>query len=77
MVAGMAMDKVTITLSPATVAAARQAAERNGTSFSAYADRALRNAVLRDSMTLLAADGYRGAGDDWYDAIEQDRGRDR
>jgi hypothetical protein len=77
MVIGMAMDKVTITLSPSTVRAARLAAERNGTSFSAYADRALRNAVLRDAMVQLAAEGYRGAGEDWYDTIEADRGQTR
>lgn len=77
MVVDMAMDKVTITLSPSTVRAARQAAERTGTSFSAYADRALRNAVVRDAMAQLAADGYRGAGEDWYDTIEQDQERDR
>lgn len=77
MVAGMAMDKVTITLPPATVAAARQAAERNGTSFSAYVDRALRNAALRDAMAQLAVDGYRGAGEDWYETIERDEDRRR
>lgn len=71
------MDKVTITLSPATVAAARRAAERSGTSFSTYTDRALRNAALRDAMAQLAEEGYRGAGEDWYDAIERDRERDR
>lgn len=77
MVIRMAMDTVTVTLSPATVAAARRAAEQAGTSFSAYADRALRNAVVRDAMAQLAVDGYRGAGDDWYDTIERDSGSRR
>jgi hypothetical protein len=76
-VPGMAMDKVTMTLHPGTTAAARLAAQRSGTSLSAYTDRALRDAMLRDAMDQLAADGYRGPGDDWYETIERDAERGR
>jgi len=63
--------KVNVTL-PADIAEATRAAAPGG-NVSAYVAKALREQLLRDSLSLLVLEGHTGVPDDVAAAMEQDR----
>lgn len=72
MVAGMAHDKVTLTLPGQTLTAAREVANETGTPLSAFVARAVRNEVLRRQLAALSDAGQLDLDADWLDTVEAD-----
>lgn len=68
MVKHMDKRKVTVSLSQHTVDRAKEAARQAGTDFSAFADRALRNEILRQQLRTARLPELPG----WLDDAEQD-----